>query len=648
MAEPFDPNTSDSQAFFDNKLVGMVQRDSNSNYVRFNRRWIEMTGYRPEELISLKPEQIIHPDDLPERRQWTEQLQTGSCKSFRTTRRYIRKDGEIFWGDVSSTGLYDHLGHYLGTISLIVDVTDQKRAMVHLEESERRYKALLNNQNDVILLHRALTDDYAPFTEVNDAAIRRYGYSREELLTMSIRDLADPEITHQHRQSAFLTTIVEKGLEVFESVHIAKDGTRIPVEVSATLVDINGATYFLSTARDIRERKAAELKQRQLEQQLHQKYKMEAVGLLAGGIAHNFNNSLGIVLGNIELALNKLDRPAETESYLKRAKEAILHSRNLVRQILSYSRQESHSQVPGQLTTIIEQAMQMIRPTIPSSVDLVCRGCGQHATILADASRIQEALINLCNNAVQAMNEKGRLTIALDVVAVSPSDIPRQAECSPGQYARLSVSDTGCGMAPETLEKIFDPFFTTKPVHEGTGIGLTTVQGIVSQHGGFIRVASRPFVETTFELYFPLVADAPEETGVVADLECLSGSERILIVDDDETLASLSESMLEDAGYQVTVETDSARALELLTSHSADFDLLITDQTMPKLTGYDLIREVRKIKPQLPTILCTGYSSQISEPEARALGVNAYCLKPIEMSEFLKTIRTVLTESETV
>ena len=633
------------QAFFDNELVGMVRRDIQNNYLDVNQRWIEMLGYPRSELLRLKPQDIIHPDDLLERHTREQQLKTGSVRTFRSTRRYIRRDGSLFWGDVSATGLYDPVDNYVGMISLIVDVTEQHEALTRLQESEKKFKALLNNQKDTVILHKILPSGYAKFTEINNAALDRYGYTREELLNMTMADLAIQEIIEEHKTSDTVNKLLKDGHGMFESVHIAKSGERIPVEVSATIVEYQGEKYFLSTARDIRERKAAEQTQRQLEEQLRQKYKMEAVGLLAGGMAHNFNNSLGIVLGNVELATKKLTVPAEAEKFLDHAKTALLHTRSLVRQILTYSRQETHEQVPSQLAMIVEQTIMLMKSTIPSSVNLIYRPPEQPVVIMADSARIQEALVNLCNNAVHAMNEKGDLTISLDCLDMSQQQIPLQAASPPGQYARLSVTDTGCGMSSDILDKIFDPFFTTKSIDQGTGMGLATVQGIFDQHSGFTKVNSNLSTGTTFELYFPLLTDQQDQLATPPEKHMPGGTEHILFVDDDAMLTELSEVMLSDMGYRVSTSTDSRRALQLFCSAPTTFDLLITDQTMPGLTGFELIQEALKIRPNLPTILCTGYSSKISEQDAKLMGVSAYCMKPLEMMDFLKTVRTVLDQT---
>ncbi len=303
------------------------------------------------------------------------------------------------------------------------------------------------------------------------------------------------------------------------------------------------------------------------------------------------------------------------------------------------------NRVPSQLAMIVEQTIMLMKSTIPSSVNLIYRPPEQPVVIMADSARIQEALVNLCNNAVHAMNEKGDLTISLDCLDMSQQQIPLQAASPPGHYARLSVIDTGCGMSNDILDKIFDPFFTTKSIDQGTGMGLATVQGIIDQHTGFTKVNSNLSTGTTFELYFPLLTEQHDQLATPPEKHMPGGTEHILFVDDDAMLTELSEVMLSDMGYRVSTSTDSRRALQLFCSAPTTFDLLITDQTMPGLTGFELIQEALKIRPNLPTILCTGYSSKISEQDAKLMGVSAYCMKPLEMMDFLQTVRTVLDQT---
>jgi CheY-like chemotaxis protein len=328
------------------------------------------------------------------------------------------------------------------------------------------------------------------------------------------------------------------------------------------------------------------------------------------------------------------------------AKTAIFRSRDLVKQILTYShsRQRLQQVAAVKPAAIIEETLNLLMATLPSTINVqLIKGTGAvEATIHADASRIQEALLNLCNNAVQAMEETGKLTLFLDCVTLTAEDIPAEYDgLLAGTYARISIQDTGCGIEKEILNKIFDPFFTTKEVGVGTGMGLSTVQGIVEQHQGWLKVYSTPAEGSQFELYFPVVE--PEIPAAVSEPEALlHGTETILLVDDNGMLADIWGQMLTKLGYNVRVMTNSVEALKLFSADPDHFDLVITDQTMPDLTGVALIAQLRQLRPDLPTILYTGHSAQISEEQALQQGINAYLMKPLDLAGLARTIRKVL------
>jgi CheY-like chemotaxis protein len=313
----------------------------------------------------------------------------------------------------------------------------------------------------------------------------------------------------------------------------------------------------------------------------------------------------------------------------------------LIRQILTYSRNQEVKREPINLTVILAETMQLLSNTLPSSVILQASNDHPQVIASANATQIQEVLINLCNNAVHAMDGQGKLTLALEQVEVSEEKSLTVGRLKAGSYARLSISDTGHGMEPAILEKIFDPFFTTKPQNEGTGMGLSTVLGIVQQHEGLINVRSALGQGSTFEIYFPLVDVEPLVTDK-AETGLFVGTEKVLFLDDEEMLATLGGRLLTEMGYEVTIETNSLKALEMIKEDPDRFDLVITDQTMPELTGKELAQELQKLRPELPIILCTGYSSKISEEDAGKYGITTFCLKPLDFLDFSKKIRNAL------
>ncbi len=407
--------------------------------------------------------------------------------------------------------------------------------------------------------------------------------------------------------------------------------------------DVQALTELASLTWDIIARKESEDKKQELEVQLRQKYKMEAVGVMAGGIAHNFNNNLAIILGNLEMAGLKKNKSDLLDKYLGNAKTAVLRSRDLVAQILTYSHQDQKELGPVDLGLVVRETLSLLKSTLPASVSLACQAPSSHSLIIkGDPGKIQEALINLCNNAVYAMNEKGQLKIDLTLVDLQPQDIPGHCFCQAGPHVCLTVEDSGCGIDQSILDRIFDPFFTTKSVDKGTGMGLSTVQGIVDQHGGMIKVASTVGTGTSFHLFFPMEKDAGSLPARQVSSERHQGRERILLVDDDTSLLELVTQMLEELGYRVTAIDSSSRALTLFAGNPSAFDLVITDQTMPELTGEALVAELRKISPGVRVVLMTGFSSQIDEEQAVTAGVQAFCLKPLEMTELSRIVRNTL------
>jgi len=395
---------------------------------------------------------------------------------------------------------------------------------------------------------------------------------------------------------------------------------------------------------DVTFQKQAEEERQVLEEQLHQKHKMEAVGYMAGGIAHNFNNNLSIILGNLELIEIKQDADSEILPYLANAKIGVRRSTDLVKKIITYSRQGTQKKVATHLNAITNESIDLLSSTLPSTVDIQKRyhpGC-ETIQVNADPSQIQEVLINLFNNAVHAMNEKGTLSVELEAVNVMTENIPIQYNCLPGLYAKLSVQDSGHGIPAEIQDKIFDPFFSTKKDFEGAGMGLSTVQGIVAQHNGMIKVKSRMGQGSTFELYFPVIQQTDIKTIDTQGDSLPRGTERILFVDDDEMLSDIGQKLLTELGYSISVTNDSEAALKLFVTSADHFDLVITDQTMPKLTGIDVIQEIKKVRSDIPTILCTGYSSKIDQGNAIELGISAFMMKPLNLPELAQTVRDVL------
>ncbi|MDX2481477.1 MAG: PAS domain S-box protein [Desulfuromusa sp.] len=507
-----------------------------------------------------------------------------------------------------------------------------------LRESQERFKKLSDVTFEGILIH-----DMGIATDVNESLAKMFGYSKEELIDKNLIELLVP----REYQPILKENILKTATNPYEVKGRRKDGTLFPVEIESRSVTGEKEDYRVTALRDITERKKAEEQRLKLEVQLRQKFKMEALGTMAGGMAHNFNNSLAIVLGSLEMAQRKILEPQTIEKYLKSATKAVLRSRDLVSKVLIYSRQGNQKRKSMQIVLVAEETQKLVRLTLPANINLNYQFAPeyQNLTINADSGQIQEALLNLINNAIQSMNKKGTLDIDLDQVELGEDDIPVQYDCIPGTYARLSVKDTGCGMESETLKHIFDPFFTTKGVGQGTGVGLSTVQGMMEQHGGLIKVHSILGEGSNFELYFPVIQAVLQDT-IAENVDIPSGVERILFVDDDDILIAIGYEMLGDMGYKVTTENSSKKALEMIAENPTQFDLVITDQTMPELTGKELSHEINKINPELPIILCSGYSNMSSTDDVGKYAIKAFCSKPLRMSELAQVVRKTLDKTQ--
>jgi signal transduction histidine kinase/CheY-like chemotaxis protein len=377
------------------------------------------------------------------------------------------------------------------------------------------------------------------------------------------------------------------------------------------------------------------------EEQFRQARKMEAIGVLAGGIAHDFNNILAGIIGFSEMVVENMPPESKERRRLDMVLKSAYRARSLVRQILAFSRQTEVEQKPVALTEIIEEGLRLLRPALPSTVAIVKKSSAVDDLVMADPVQMHEVLMNLCTNAAQSMREKGGvLQISLTNERLSGSSMP-SGEVKPGDYVTLSISDTGCGMEPEVVERIFDPFFTTKSREEGTGIGLSVVHGIVKNHGGYVTVDSSPGEGSTFHVYLPAIKEhSDSRRGRTARMP--RGRERILFVDDEEMLVALNKERLKSLGYRVVVCTSGMKALELFKAGPGRFDLVITDYTMPRLTGIDLARELLKIRPDIRIILSTGHLQGIPSKTLSEAGIREVLTKPLGKAEVAVAIRRVL------
>lgn len=546
---------------------------------------------------------------------------------------------------VKSLPIFDKTGkpQYLLTIS--EDITERKRGERALEESEKRYRLLFNSIDDALFVHEGPAGGFpGKFLEVNDTACQRLGYTRDEFLQMTPTQIDAPEAVEAI--PPIMEKLMEEGQMAWEGIHRTKDGRMIPVEIVNHVFRLEDRPVILSSARDISERQKSERERERLEAQLRQSQKMEAIGTLAGGIAHDFNNILAAIIGYAELMAGNTTLPGTLQKAVQQLLKAAFRARDLVKQILVFSRMKGVGEkFELDLGGAIEEAVGFLRATLPSTIEIQKDVRAEAGRVLGDPTQIHQVLVNLCTNAAHAMENGGTLKIALDRVVLENEASVFAASITPGVYLRLTVSDTGYGMDAATLERIFDPYFTTKEIGKGSGLGLSVVQGIVKRHEGAIDVRSTPGEGTVFHVFLPAIvpkADSQE----TEDAPFTGGTERILLVDDERSVLEVSSEILEMLGYDVVARMSGTEALEAFRADPHGFDLVITDFTMPKMTGVELAGKIMNIRPRIPVILCTGFSERIDEQRAGGIGIRAFAIKPLKINEFAGLIRKVLDEAK--
>ncbi|MBI9084414.1 MAG: response regulator [Desulfobacterales bacterium] len=513
------------------------------------------------------------------------------------------------------------------------EIRDRQAASDLLKESQGRLKAILDSVNTGILIVDARSLE---IVDVNPAAAAMMGARQETALGRSYHDYIIETATPLAVRS------VDSPREGNEADLVSEDGTRRPIMINMVPVHLNHRLHLLASFLDIAKLRKAEEDRLRLETELSQSRKMEAVGTLAGGIAHDFNNILAAVIGFTELAMDEAVGNTALENNLEEVLRAGERAKNLVRQILAFSRQDECRLQPLILGNTVDETMRLMRATIPATVTIDAR-VESRAAVMADSTQMHQIVMNLCTNAWHAMDEdRGVLEVGLAEHTGQLPTLDGLPALPPGHYLHLWVRDTGVGMVPDTARRIFEPFFTTKEAGHGTGMGLSVVHGIVKSHSGGISVESVPGEGTTFHIYLPVVP-AIEEEPPDGDPEPLRGGrERILLVDDEPRVTEVHCKSLQGLGYHVAVDHDGIAALDRLTTDPAAFDLVISDMAMPGMAGDQLMQAVHALRPDLPVILCTGYSRRFDLKDLKAIGAAAAVLKPLARGELARLVRSVL------
>jgi PAS domain S-box-containing protein len=623
--------------------------DEERRVIAWNRAMEEMTGIKAADILGKGNYEYALPF-YGERRPILIDLVLARHEEIETKNAKVDKSTTLLSGEIyvpalmgteayllgKASALRDSKGNIVGAIESIRDITERRRVEDALAQAEEKYRSIF--ENAITGIYQSTLD--GRILNANQAFSRMLGYESPQELSNTIKDLSGQLYVHPERRSELLRLVEKEGmLREFEVQFFRKDRSIAWVALNLRAVrDSNSKIAYLEgTAQDITVRKA-------LESRLLQTQKMEAVGTLAGGVAHDFNNILTAISGYSEMVKRRLQN-GEISGYIERVLQACDRAKNLVGQILTFSRGMEHQIRPVDIRPLTAEAVKMLRATLPSTIEIRLEIESEVPAVLADPTHIHQVIVNLCTNAAHAMREKGGLLeVHLEKVEISPDMAVFHSDLTPGRFLRLKVMDTGVGIAPEIVHRIFDPFFTTKQQGEGTGLGLSVVYGIVKESKGTISVHSEPGVGSVFSVYLPAIAEVikPVEE---PSTSIPGGNERILFVDDEDILIELGRDILEDLGYKVVTCKDSYHALETFRSQQNQFDIVITDMTMPGMTGIDLARELLKIRSDIPIILCTGFSELVTEEKAKEIGIREFMMKPFTTKTIAELINKALGKS---
>lgn len=617
-------------------IIWTVDMDLNITYV--SPSVYRVLGNTPKEIMATKLTELLTADSVAiATRVLTEELaveaqEDRDLKRSRTLElEFLHKDGSTYWSEVNLTFVRDHDGKAVGILGVSRDISDRKRAEEALRESEARYRIALEASPDPIVTY----DTVGRATYINPAFTKVFGWEASEVLGMKIDFV--PEAEWPKIKEMIDKVLTRESFTGVDTRRYTRSGKIVDVSLSAGVFrDHKGALQGkVVVLRDITE-------QKKLESHLRQAQKMEAIGTLAGGIAHDFNNILGVIMGYTELAAKDVPGRSRAHGNLQQVLKASHRAKDLVQQILTFSRQADQERKPMYLGPVIKEALKLMRASLPSSIQIQQKIEPDNWPVQADPTQIHQVMINLCTNAAHAMSDSGGvLDVGLASVELDRGLVGHHSHLSPGRYLKLAVSDTGHGIGSELLDRIFEPYFTTKEKGEGTGLGLAVVEGIVKSHGGAILVDSTPGKGSQFQVFLPALKRASDREQETTERDP-TGVEHVLFLDDEPTLVEIGKQMLEQLGYQVTARTSSVEALDLFRAQPGQFDLVITDMTMPQMTGDRLAQELMSIRKDLPVILCTGFSHAITGERAARLGIKAFLMKPLVRRDLARTVREVL------
>ncbi len=603
------------RTIFNKSLDGLILFSLDGHIVDVNPAWTGMHGYTHEETLKLRPQDFVPPESRETYKAFIAAVSAN--QPFHTVTNVLRKDGTCYLADVRGVRMdYNGQPHML---AILRDVTEQVKHENALRESEDRLRATIDAAMDCIIG----IDSDGKVLEFNPAAEETFNYRKPDIIGKPMVELIIPERFRAHHQAA-----MERRKQQHDNSDVAQrleltamraDGSEFPVELSIDVARGAGGIMYIGYLRDITERKRAEEQRTRLEAQLRQAQKMEAIGHLSGGIAHDFNNILTGIMGYIVLAaeLSEQYEDEKIAKYLRRSLRSGQKARDLIQQLLTFSRGQRGEPKPLTLAPLVKESMKLLESTLPSTIEINTDCDSTSPLVNIDPLHVEQIIMNLCINARDAMHNHGRLTISAKQRHCSDCVCASCQQGIAGDYVELAVSDTGVGIAKDEISRIFEPFYSTKEVGKGSGMGLATVHGIVHEYGGHIGVESVPGQGTTFHILLPAIREVSAAANPEPDNPARPAQKRnhltgrVALVDDETSVSEFMEDMLENWGMDVYTFNSSVEAQKFIEANPDAFDLIVLDQTMPKLTGIELARHIIAVNPHVPMILYTGYGDDV-------------------------------------
>ncbi len=624
----------------ENSLVGiyMIQ---DGIFVYVNLKFAEIFGYSVEECLkNMHFHQLIHPEDFEIVQKQVQRQVSGEAKSVRYYIRGIKKGGEIIHIEILESLL--HLSGKSTITGTMLDITEQKLAEEVLRYREKQYRSLFNSIRDAILV----ADTNRRIIDCNPAFIELFGYSKKEVLGKQTLSVYENEEEFSRMGAAIKNNVGDPGF--LYTVHYKKkDGSVFPGETNVFyLLDDEGSIVgFIGLIRDVTERKQVEKERKNLQSQLIQAQKMESIGRLAGGVAHDYNNISSIIIGYAEFAMEQVKQDDPLQEDLKEILTAAKRSTDITRQLLAFARRQTIAPKVLDLNDTIGSLLKMIRRLIGEDIDLAWLPGANVWKVKMDPSQIDQIIANLSVNARDAITDVGKVTIETKNICFNETYCADHAGFVPGEFVSLAVSDDGSGIEPDILDKVFEPFFTTKGPGKGTGLGLATVYGIVKQNNGFINVYSEPNKGTTIKIYLPkhmmMAVELHRETPIEVPL---SHGETVLLVEDDRSILKLGKRILEELGYSVLSAPSPREAIELAKAQAGEINLLITDVIMPEMNGRELSEHLKSLYPNLKILFMSGYTANVIAHRGMLDDDVYFISKPFSKKDMAVKVREVLDE----